>query len=92
MRALSRARGQTAKGKLQKQVSNDRAAAQTTFAVSGGNRWTDEEIELAFSLSLTDAEIAETLGRSRYAVRNVRQRYPERAPIGYKTKQQQRKV
>jgi hypothetical protein len=69
-----------------RQTQKNRRYQKTANALRGHCRWSDYEIEMAFNRELTDTQISSELGRSAQAVALARQRYADRAPIGWHPK------
>ena len=59
---------------------------KTQGAINTHKRWTDEEIDIAFSVDLTDHQISMEIGRSVSAIQQVRIKYKDRKPVGWKSK------
>lgn len=55
-------------------------------------RWADWEIEALFDSSLTRLQIAEKIGRSYLAIDKARERYRDRAPLGWFDNKQEASV
>jgi len=74
-----------------KWLRDQRKNKATAGRSNHGKHWDGRDIARLFCNALTDAQLAEELGRSLRGIRDARERYIYYAPVGYKSKQHVRK-